>query len=448
MVSAYGFSWRKRRFGGIFTEEYNLAKQRESFLRADWNEYQNFQLQKLLQHSFQNVPFYKNKYTEFGFNLNSLSAIDIQNLHILPVTSKEEVRRFGTTDLLALNKNKHGSFFSSSGSTGTPVQIYYSHNMHQRWFALYEARVRNWASVSKATPRGMIGGRRIVPDASNNPPFFRYNYFEKQVYFSAYHISPKNIADYAKAFEKYDIEYMTGYAMSNFFLARMFKENNIHVTPLKAVITSSEKLTDEMRKMFLDVYGCKTFDSWSGMEFCGLISECEHGSLHINPDAGIIEVLNDEMKPVGFNEAGNVYCTGLLNFDQPLIRYKIGDKIVLSEKQCGCGRQMPVVKEIVGRTEDIVYGKDGREMVRFHGVFVGLKSVKLSQLIQEDLDTIIIKIVPDGSLQADEKLLIEQRIKSQLGDIKIHIKEVKNIPLTANGKFKAVISKIKKPHSL
>src|SRR5206468_9436726 len=161
-----------------------------------------------------------------------------------------------------------------------------------------------------------------------------------------------------------------------------------------------------------EVYGCKTFDSWSGVEACGLITECEHGSLHISPDAGLIEVLNENMQSVNYGEAGEVYCTGFINYDQPLIRYAIGDSIILSDKSCVCGRTMPVVKEILGRIEDVIISKDGKEMVRFHSVFNGLHSVKQAQVIQENLNNITIKIVADDMLDNKEEQLMRERIIS------------------------------------
>jgi phenylacetate-CoA ligase len=444
LVSAYGYNWKKKRYGGIFNTEYLAAKQREEFSETQWQDYQNKQLTKLLLHAFNSVQYYNEKFLHAQLSENTIKQINLNTLHKLPITVKEDVRVFGTTTMMSKVREKGGSFYSSSGSTGTPVQICYSNQMHQRWFALNEARIKNWAGVNKNMSRGMIGGRRILADANNHPPFFRYNYFEKQVYFSAYHISPVNLKNYALAFDKYTIDYMTGYAMSNYILARMFLENNIQVPTLKAVLTSSEKLTPQMRETISTAYNCKVFDAWSGMEYCGLVSECENGSLHISPDAGIIEILNSEMQPVKPGEIGDVYCTGLLNFDQPLIRYKIGDQMQLGNNQCSCGRAMPVIKEIVGRVEDIVYGKDGREMVRFHGIFVGLKTVKLAQVIQDNLHSLTIKIVPDNHLDFNEKEIIIQRVKSQLGDIDVFIEEVDEIPKTKNGKIKSVISSVKK----
>lgn len=444
LISAFGYQWKKRRFGGIFQEEYHAAKNRESFTASEWNDYQQQQLHKLLVHAITKVPYYMFAFDRKGITPKILQQIGLGTLYKLPVLLKDDLRKFGETNLVVPAKQKNASFFSSSGSTGTPVKILYSNEMHQRWFGIYEARIRNWAGVSSFIPRGMIGGRRILADASNTPPFYRYNYFEKQTYFSAYHISAANAANYLQGIRKHKVEYMTGYAMSNFFLARFFKENNLDAPELKAVLPSSEKLSPEMRQLFKDVYNCKTFDSWGSVEACGMVSECEHGKLHINPDAGIIEILDDELQPAQDGIAGDVYCTGLLNFDQPLIRYKIGDRMIRSSEPCRCGRNMPVIEEIVGRTEDVVIGKDGREMVRFHSIFYGLEKIKKAQVIQENVENIHIKIEAETPLTKDEENLIKQRIISQLGEMHIVIEEVASIPLNRNGKFQAVISKVKR----
>ena len=140
----------------------------------------------------------------------------------------------------------------------------------------------------------MIGGRKILK--GNSPPSYRYNYFEKQTYFSAYHISQNNVQNYLKGIIKGKVEYMTGYAMSNYLLAIEFEKAGIVPPKMKAVITSSEKLTKKMRRTLERVYDCKVFDSYSGVEACGLISESNDGKLFNSPDVGIIEVLDEKGK--------------------------------------------------------------------------------------------------------------------------------------------------------
>ncbi|MFZ6012211.1 MAG: phenylacetate--CoA ligase family protein, partial [Bacteroidota bacterium] len=440
-ISLFGYYWHKRRFGGVFKKELPAFKERENYSRAQWHAYQTSELRKLLTHAFEHVPFYKASFSAAGFSASDLAKIELGDLPKLPMLEKEDLRRHGTGSLLADNR-KPGSFFASSGSTGTPTSIYFSNEMHQRWSAGFEARIRHWAGVNNKMSRGMIGGRRVLPKGHDKPPYYRYNFVEKQVYFSAYHISPQTAAQYLQGIKKYKLDYMTGYAASNYFLARFIDELKLDAPPLKAVITSSEKLTPDMRQVFERVYHCKSYDSYSGVEACGLISECEHGGLHLSEDIGIIEFLDELGNPAQPGAPAEMVCTGLLNFDQPLIRYRIGDMAVWTPEKCSCGRNMPLVKEILGRMEDVVVGKDGREMVRFHGIFINLPHVLEAQLVQENYDQFVINISSGGKITPEEKETITSRMFSQLGPVKIQFNEVNPIPRGPNGKFKAVISKV------
>ena len=124
LVSAYGYQWKQRRFGGMFAVEYAKAKQRENFTALNWKAYQQEQLQKILTHAFEQVPYYKESFLQHGITPDLLKTITTENINQLPVLSKEALRKYGTTSLLANTREKGGSFFASSGSTGTPTQIH------------------------------------------------------------------------------------------------------------------------------------------------------------------------------------------------------------------------------------------------------------------------------------------------------------------------------------
>lgn len=443
-VSLYGLRWKRRRFGGVFGGELKQYKEREKYTAAEWEDYTSSQLRTILVHAFNTVPYYRDKWTAAGITEDKLKSFNLSDIQNLPFLTKDDLRKYCKSSLLSENRESGGSYFDSSGTTGTPTSILFSDAMHQRWSAAYEARVRNWAGVDNNMSRGMIGGRRILPDAEARPPYYRYNHFEKQIYFSAYHIATDTVQDYANALNKYKPDYMVGYAMSNYFLARFIKEAGLQVPQMRAVITSSEKLTQEMREVMEDVYRCKTYDGWSGVEACGLVSECEHGGLHISPDVGIIELLNENGEPAQPGEHGEVVCTGLLNYDQPLIRYRIGDYMLVSDKKCSCGRNMLLVEEITGRIEDTIIGRDGREMVRFHGIFIGMPAIIKGQIVQETLEDIIINVEVERGLTIGEREILTKRIYSQLGEVNVQIFEMKEIPCGNNGKFRAVISKVKR----
>lgn len=441
-ISIYGYYWKRRRYGGCFNEKIKKFKQHENFSEEQWIAYQTFELRRLLIHSFTTVPFYKKKYTEYGFTIQDFEKFELEDLKKLPYLEKEELRKFGTTALLS-NKRKSGKFYKSSGSTGTPTQIYFSKEFHQTWSALYEVRVRNWAGVNYNLPRAMIGGRRIILESKSTPPYYRYNTAESQAYFSAYHISEATAKEYVKGLYIAKITYLAGYAMSIYLLAQSIEKQQLKAPKLKSVLTSSEKLTPSMRAVIEKVFQCSVFDAYSGMEACGLISENKYGELLFSPDSGIMEVLDNMGTAVNYGQSGEVVATGFLNYDQPLIRYRIGDCVKLSENQnILSGSEMLKIDEIEGRTEDVIVGRDGQKMVRFHGIFVGIQAIIMAQVIQNSLQHILIKLVVDSDFTKNNEQLIVQRIQSQLGEVNVDFLYVQEIEKTKAGKYKAVISNV------
>ncbi|WP_282160168.1 phenylacetate--CoA ligase family protein [Ulvibacterium marinum] len=443
LISAYGLYLRRRKLGGVFSEQVQQFRYRENYTAEQWKEYQTIRLRKLLLHAYNTVPYYKELYSNHGFKSSDFSHFEIEHLKELPYLEKDALRKYGTSTLLS-SKRPKGAFLSSSGSTGTPVKIFFSNEAYQTWNAAYEARVRNWAGVDHKMARGMIGGRRILPEAHAIPPYFRYNYAEKQSYFSAYHLSPDTVSNYLEGIIKNKVEYMVGYAVSNYLLAEFIEKKGLQAPKLKAVLTSSEKLTSEMRDTMERVYKCKVFDAYSGVEACGLISENKDGELLFSPDTGILEVVDDAGMNVSAGEVGEVISTGFINFDQPLIRYRIGDRVTLAENQkTESGISMLKIEEIEGRMEDIIVTKDGREMVRFHGLFIDIPKLVVSQLIQNSIEDFTINLVVEEGFSKDAEREIKRRLQSQVGEVTVSFNYLKDIPKNRNGKFRAVISKIK-----
>jgi phenylacetate-CoA ligase len=439
-LSAYGYVWRRRRFGGDFRKYLSTFVQREEYSPKEWRDYQTLQLRKLLAHAVKHVPYYRQ--TLGHKDKKGFSNFDPEDLADLPLLEKEIIRAEPDIFVTDNTPSKKLHAYHTSGTTGTPVAILFTNDMHRRWSAAYEARVRGWAGLNNKMTRAMIGGRLVVPTAEAEPPFWRYNLAERQLYMSAFHISPKNAAHYVNALNKYKPDYLVGYASSHFFLARMIIDQGLHVISPKAILTSSEKLTDEMRNVLQQAYGCSVFDAYSGVEAACLASECEFHRLHISPDVGIVELLTESGESAKPGELGEIVATGLLNFDQPLIRYRTGDFAVLDEQKCPCGREMPVLKELVGRLEDCVIGSDGREMVRFHGIFVDLPYVREGQIIQETLTDFMIRLVVDPEFGKVQKEEILRRFESRLGKVNLKFELVDKIEKTSRGKYRAVISKV------
>jgi phenylacetate-CoA ligase len=441
-VSAYGWLWRNRRFGGNFRRYVAEFSARERFSPAEWEAYQQSELRRLLLSAARSVPYYRDTFRALGLSADDLRAFTLADLRKLPVLPKETIRRqperFVAEDIPPRMLNT----YLTSGTTGTPLAIKFLTEMDRISQAAYEARVRRWAGVDYRMSRAMIGGRLVVPEGDARPPFWRYNLFEKQLYMSAFHISPANAPAYAAALNRMRPDYLVGYASSHFFLARMIAEQGIPMYSPRAILTSSEKLTPEMRATLENVYHTQVFDGYSGVEAVCQASECEQHSMHISPDMGIIEFLDDEDQPVPPGQPGHLVATGLLNFAHPLIRYQTGDLGILSHEPCACGRHMPVLKELVGRLEDTVIGRDGRETVRFHGIFVGLPTIVEGQVIQHTLSDLTLKLVVTPAFGEAERKILRQRFSERLGQVNLSFEYVDQIPRSAGGKFRAVISHV------
>jgi phenylacetate-CoA ligase len=224
----------------------------------------------------------------------------------------------------------------------------------------------------------------------------------------------------------------------------MIAELELNIHQPKAVLTSSERLTDEMREMISQVYSCDVFDAYSGVEAACLVSECEYHRLHISPDVGIIELVDEDGKPARPGEMGEIIVTGLLNSAQPLIRFRTGDLAILSEEQCPCGRQMPILRELIGRLEDTVVGQDGREMVRFHGIFLGLPNIREGQIIQEELTRFRLKLAVTPDFNGTDRGIIYKRFEERLGGVELIFEYVDKIERTTRGKYRSVISHVER----
>lgn len=441
-MSLYGYLWRQRRYGGAFTHYVKDFTARETYAPEEWQAYQTNEIRKLLSHAVKHVPYYRRTLIPIcgvdfkNFELSQLSELPILEKNTIRIAPEDFASESIATSAL--------SAFHTSGTTGTPLAIKFSVEMHRRWSASYEVRVRRWAGLNYKMSRAMIGGRMVVPHANSAPPFWRYNLAERQLYMSAFHISPENAPHYVAALNKFKPDYLVGYASSHYFLARMIVEQNLKTYQPKAILTSSEKLTTEMRMTLEQAYGCPVFDAYSGVEANGLASECEYHRLHLSPDVGVIELVDEDGKAVPVGTPGEIIATGLLNFDQPLIRYRTGDLAVLSDESCPCGRNMPVLKELVGRLEDVVIGSDGRETVRFHGIFINLPRVREGQIIQHDISKFEIKISVDEGFGEQERQIIYQRFVERLGAVELKFTIVDQIERTCRGKFRAVISHVKR----
>lgn len=435
-VSAYGLYWHWLRFGprsGRYAREF---AERERFTEQRWAAWQQPRLRQLLKGAANHVPFYSRSWSSA-----EKTAAAAGRLEDLPLLAKDAIRAqpeaFLRLDMHPLVR----LVFHTSGSTGTPLRTIWTIPELRKSMALREVRSARWARVSFRAPRATFSGRLVEPDPESRGPFYRFNLVERQAYLSAFHLRPDTAASYVEALRKHGIQWLIGYAVCYYLLARFTLEQGLRVPPLRAVITTSEKVTAEMRRVMEAAYGCPVYEEYSNVENSLFASECEERRLHVSPDAGIVEILRQDGTPCGPGEVGELVATGLLRQYQPFIRYRVGDVGQWDADSCRCGRAMPVLKEVVGRLEDVVTGPDGRQVVRFHGIFVDQPHIREGQIVQETLHRIRVKVVPVDGFGPPDVDDIVGRVRLRLGpQVDVIVEPVAEIPRTSAGKFRAVIS--------
>jgi phenylacetate-CoA ligase len=435
-VTAYGAYWKWLRFGPGFRQYVREFADRDRFTAADWEAWQRQAVARVLRIAAEQVPYYRDTWSP-----SQMRAALEGRLADLPLLEKDPVRADPWAFVRQDERHIKPLVFHTSGSTGTPIASLWTRAELRKSLAVREARSTGWVGVSFEMPRATFSGRIVVPDADSPGPYYRFNWIERQAYLSAFHLRRATAPAYVEALRKHKIEWLTGYAVSYYLLARFILEDSLRVPPLKAVITTSEKLTRPMRDVMERAYGCRVVEEYSTVENTIYASECLEGRLHVSPDMGVIEILRPDGSACEPDEIGEVVATSVMRDHQPMIRFRLGDLAAWDSRPCPCGRPLPVIKEIVGRIEDVVVGPDGRQMVRFHGIFVDQPHVREGQIVQEAIDRIRVKVVPAEGYGPDDEADIIHRIQQRLtSEVRVAVEVVDAIPRTKAGKFQAVVS--------
>jgi len=328
----------------------------------------------------------------------------------------------------------------TSGSTGSPLELLQTKQAVVRQHAFVHRQLA-WAGYSRGDRLAWIRGDLIVPIEQRTPPYWRWNRFEQMLMMSSYHLGSETADEYVATLERYDPIVIQAYPSSIAFLARYLRSKGRRYggRSLRAIVTGSETLLDTDRQTIVEQIGCQIFDEYNSAERVSLIQTCEYGRYHIASDYGFTELV-----PLGDGRY-EVVGTGFNNLLMPLIRYRLGDLVEIdpAEKECPCGRQFPGVKTVLGRMDDYVRTRDGRYIGRLSQVFKGISQIAMGQIIQDNLDSVTIKIVPYAGFDDKTKQQLLRQARERLGDdVKISVELVSDIPRSASGKFKLVISKL------
>ncbi|MCD4690350.1 hypothetical protein K8S17_02715 [bacterium] len=380
---------------------------------------QERKLEELLLHAAGNIPFYRERLSGIthrtGASNVRAALVDIEPL------SKRDLREH--LDDMVVEMGRGTMVDASGGSTGEPTRFYKDREQLGASLAMTQVYLE-WAGIERGEPHVKLwGARRDLRDrVSLGLRLNRYFYGRRTL--DAFEMGEATMREYLSIMERTRAVCVEGYADALDRLAAFVEERGLAMAPVRAVVSSASTLHLHMRERIERVFGAPVFDRYGGREVSGIAAECsEHCGLHTSGETVFVEVVDGEGRPVEQGEEGEVLVTGLWNYTMPLIRYRIGDRAVLGSEHCACGRPYPLLERIIGRSSASLRRSDGGSVVP--AFFIHLIGVEFNdgellkfQVIQENLDTIRVRLVPKPGAQVRilaRREALTKRIRSAMG---------------------------------
>jgi phenylacetate-CoA ligase len=421
-----------------------IHRQMEETQWLSAEELQELQLANLrffLQDIGSSVPYYRELFDRMKFDPGSIASIsDIQQL---PLTGKPEIR--ANTGKLKADDAVGLARFNTGGSSGEPLIFYIgskrvSHDVAAKW------RATRWWDVDLGDTEIVVWGSPIELGAQDRVRQIRDKLFRTRL-LPAFEMSPEKLDGFIDTIKTVSPRMLFGYPSALAHIAQYAENRGLNLTNLgtKVAFVTSEKLYDHQREKIEQVFGCPVANGYGGRDAGFIAHECPAGSMHITSEDIIVEIVDKQGNVLPIGESGEIVVTHLATRDFPFVRYRTGDVGILSLEACSCGRGLPVLKEIQGRSTDFVIAKNGTVIHGLALIYIlrDLPGISSFKVTQETLDFVRVEIVKGSDYLPSNEQSIREVFKERLGvTVAVEFEYCNEIKPEKSGKFRYVISKV------
>lgn len=387
------------------------------------------------------VPYYDGLFQRLGFDPQTVASL--ADLRCLPLLDKAAIRAAG--DSMKATDAGPLSRYNTGGSSGEPLIFYIgkgrkSHDVAAKW------RATRWWGVDIGDPEVVVWGSPIELGAQDRLRLLRDRLIRSTL-LPAFEMSPANLDRFADAIVRIRPAMLFGYPSSLALIGERAKQRGVDLSCLgiKVAFVTSERLYDHQRAAIAAAFGCPVANGYGGRDAGFIAHECPQGGMHVTAEDIVVEIVDTQGNPVAPGGAGEIVVTHLATADFPFVRYRTGDVGVLDERSCPCGRGLPLIREIQGRTTDFVVAQDGTVM---HGLALiytvrDLPGVERFKIIQHDVDRVEVDVVPNAAFDAASERRIVDSFKARLGAaVAVEVRRVAEIAPEKSGKFRYVVSHV------
>lgn len=397
---------------------------------------QRRKLRRVLKHAYENVRFYHQKFDSAGIKPDDIK--NIEDLSKIQVSHKHEIQEGFPHHVTANNVNfRRCHSGTTSGSTGLPLTVFQDNKA---------CDILNSRGLRRFLECGMTfrdkHAKIMNPHQSLKPSWFEFLGVKRKL-ISVF----DKVDNHVPTLSDFCPDVISGYSSYIWLLARKVQEiENKRIRP-RLVFSSAELLDYEARKTIESIFETEVLDIYGSAEFGPFAWECpEHTGYHIDSESVLVEVLKDG-EHVSTGEKGEIVCTNLDNYIMPFIRYNLQDVVIPTDEPCSCGRGLPLIKVIEGRSNDLMVLPSGRLVspIVVSSAMKKIRWIKRFRVIQERESEFSVKIVTkEGKDHETISQVVEQELSKLFEeDVSIRCTNVNALPREKSGKLRAIISKVR-----
>jgi phenylacetate-CoA ligase len=398
-------------------------------------------LRALLVDVGQHVPYYRRLFAQACFDPAAVHSL--ADLRALPLLTKADIRAH--SDDFRHPQAGPLARFNTGGSSGEPLVFYIgkervSHDVAAKW------RATRWWGVDIGDRETVVWGSPIELGAQDRVRALRDKLLRTRL-LPAFEMSEAKLDGFVAAIRAQRPRMLFGYPSALSHIARHAEKHGIAMTDLgiRVAFVTSERLYDEQRLTIERVFGCPVANGYGGRDAGFIAHQCPQGGMHLTSEDIVVEIVGADGTPVPDGELGEIVVTHLATREYPFIRYRTGDMAVMSTAQCPCGRGLPMLAEIQGRSTDFVVAQDGTVM---HGLSLiytlrDIEGIEQFKITQQSLDRCDVQLVARSTVSAAVSARIQREFKLRLGDsVEVSVEQVSAIAPEKSGKYRYVVSKV------
>lgn len=426
---------------------HDTVRRRKSLERSQWFDadrlarLQRDRLADFLQDIGRHVPYYRDLFRELGFDPRGID--DSSALQALPTLGKPEMRE--NVERLRADDAGKVARFNTGGSSGEPLVFYLgnervSHDVAAKW------RATRWWDVDIGDPEVVVWGSPIELGSQDRLRAFRDRLLRSTL-LPAFEMSEQKLRSFVEAIRRIRPRMLFGYPSALAHVAAYAQQQGIAMDDLgvRVAFVTAEQLQPEQKERIATVFNCRVANGYGARDAGFIAHECPAGSLHVCAEDIVVETLDPSGNPVPRGTPGEIVVTHTATRAFPFVRYRTGDVGVLSDRVCSCGRGLPVLEKVLGRTTDFIVAQDGTVMHGLALIYIlrDMEQVDRFKIIQETRDRVRVQVVPRDGWNSDCVAMIQNGFKQRLGaQVHVDVETVADIPPEPSGKYRYVVSRV------